>query len=188
MATGVTTAIIVNMSAVPGSHPSGALSWSLSGTGCSGITCGILTITTTQSAGPTSFSDTANYTAPQSSPQPNTVTITVTPQADPTKAVANIALQPGLGGGLGLFPVMATLAANHRTTLTVSESDVSGNLNWMVKGIAGGNSTFGQICAVGSSPCQSIISRTSLQVDYIAPGAIPSVPDVDTMFTTRVGP
>jgi hypothetical protein len=136
MATGVTTAIIVNMTAVPGSHPSGALSWSLSGTGCSGISCGILTIITTQSAGPTSFSDTANYTAPQSSPQP--------------------------------FPVMATLAGNHRTTLMVSESDVSENLNWMVKDIAGGNSTFGQICAVGSSPCQSIISRTSLQVEYCA--------------------
>ncbi|HEY2119225.1 MAG TPA: hypothetical protein VGH37_08590 [Candidatus Acidoferrum sp.] len=126
IATGVTTAITANITAVAGSHPSSALSWSLSGAGCSGSTCGILTVTTTQSAGPTALADTANYTAPQSSPQPNSATITVTPQADPTKrAVANIAIQPGSGGGLGLFPVTATLAANHRTTLTVSESGVS---------------------------------------------------------------
>jgi hypothetical protein len=53
-----------------------------------------------------------------------------------------------------------------------------------VNGVAGGNSTFGQICAVGSSPCQSIITGTSLQVDYIASGAIPSPNPVSVVVSS----
>ncbi len=48
------------------------------------------------------------------------------------------------------------------------------SVNWSVNGIPGGNATFGQICAVGSSPCQTVTNTTTPQVDYIAPGAIPS--------------
>jgi len=32
---------------------------------------------------------------------------------------------------------------------------------------------FGQICAVGSNPCQPVSSTTAPQVDYLAPGSIP---------------
>jgi hypothetical protein len=67
------------------------------------------------------------------------------------------------------------LAANHRITLS---AQVFGNsnpgVNWNVNGIAGGNTTLGQICVVGSNPCQAVTSTTTPQVDYIAPGAIPS--------------
>jgi hypothetical protein len=47
-------------------------------------------------------------------------------------------------------------------------------VNWSVNGIAGGNGTFGQICIVDSNPCQAVTSTTSPQVEYLAPGAIPS--------------
>jgi hypothetical protein len=43
-----------------------------------------------------------------------------------------------------------------------------------VNGIAGGNTTFGQICEIGSNPCQTVTSTTTPQVDFVAPGAIPS--------------
>src|SRR5208282_5318765 len=33
--------------------------------------------------------------------------------------------------------------------------------------------TVGQICVVASNPCQSVESGAALQVDYVAPGAIP---------------
>lgn len=63
------------------------------GPGCSGTSCGTLTVVTTQSVGGGSISNFATYTAPN----PNTVTVTVTPQADPTKtAQATIAIQPGI--------------------------------------------------------------------------------------------
>ena len=171
--TGLTAALTATFTPVIGSNPNAALSWSLSGTGCSGNGCGTLSVITTQSAGGNSVADSANYTAPDTAPQPITATITVTPQADPTKkAQASILIQSGQI--LGLSPVTATLAANERTTLIVTENGVSGALNWSVNGVPGGSTTLGQICVVGSNPCQNISSGTSLQADYIAPGAIPS--------------
>jgi len=171
---GITTAIVATLTPAPSSNPSAVLSWSLSGSGCSGSACGILTVITTQSAGGGAIADTANYTAPAAPPQPNTVVITVTPQADPTKKTqATIAIQPG--PSLSLSPNTATLAANHRVTLIVAENGTAGSsLVWSVNGISGGNSIVGQLCVVASSPCQSITSGTATQVDYIAPGAIPS--------------
>jgi hypothetical protein len=171
---GVTSAIVATLTPVPGSGPSGVLSWSLSGIGCSGNACGILTVITTQSAGGGAIADTANYTAPANPPQPNTIVITVTPQADPSKQTqASIAIQSG--PSLSLSPNTATLAANHRVTLTVAENGTAGSsLVWSINGVSGGNSTVGQLCVVASSPCESVTTTTATQVDYIAPGAIPT--------------
>src|SRR5260370_430810 len=47
---GGTTTIVATMTPVPGSNPSTVLSWTLSGAGCSGSSCGTLTVVTTQSA------------------------------------------------------------------------------------------------------------------------------------------
>src|SRR4029077_15158614 len=79
----------------------------------------------------------------------------------------------------------ATLAANHRVTLTAQvngTANTGGNLS--VNGIAGGNASLGRICAVGSNPCQTVISNTSLQADYIAPGSIPSPNPVSVTGTS----
>ena len=171
---GATSAIVATLTSVPGSGPSAVLSWSLSGSGCSGSACGILSVITTQSAGGGGIADTANYTAPATAPQPNTIVITVIPQADPSRQTqATITIQSG--PSLGLLPSTATLAANHRVTLTASENGTTGaSLAWSVGGVPGGNLTVGQLCVVASSPCQSITSGTATQVDYVAPGAIPS--------------
>src|SRR5208282_4835526 len=165
---GVTAALVATMTPVAGSNPSSVLSWSLSGAGCSGSACGILTVTTTQSAGGNAVADTANYTAPATVPQPDTVTVTVTPQADPSKkqqAIITIAQ----GASLGISPSTATLAGNHRITLSASVNGATSNvLNWGVNGVSGGNATLGQICVVGSSPCQSLTSGTaSAQITVI---------------------
>ena len=97
----------------------------------------------------------------------------MTPLADPSKKVqATIAVQPGVG--VSLSPTTATLAANHRITLAaqVFGSSTTG-VTWTVNGIAAGNSAVGQICATGITPCQPVTGTNSLQVDYVAPGAIP---------------
>lgn len=167
---GAASAIVATLTPVPGSNPDEVLSWSLSGAGCSGSACGILTVITTQAA----VADTANYTAPNTPPQPNTVVVTVTPQADSSKQIqVTITIQSG--PSLNLSPSTYTLAANHRVTLTVTENGATGeSLAWSVNGIPGGNTTLGQICVVASSPCQSVTSGSATQVDYIAPGTIPS--------------
>ncbi len=171
---GGTATIVATLTPVPGSNPSTALAWTLSGPGCSGTSCGTLTVMTTQSASGNVVTASATYTAPSAAPSPNTVTVTVIPQADPSKkAQATLAIQPGVN--VSVSPSTATLAANHRMTLSAQVNGTSNTgVVWSVNGIAGGNTTFGQICAVGSNPCQTVTSTTAPQVDYLAPGAIPS--------------
>jgi len=98
---GGTATIVATLTPVPGSNPNTGVSWSLSGAGCSGASCGTLTTVTTQSAGANTAADAATYTAPTQAPSPNTVTITATPAADAAKqAQATIAVQPGVSVSL----------------------------------------------------------------------------------------
>src|SRR5216683_2076203 len=176
--------IAATLTPVPGSNPNTTLSWTLSGAGCSGTTCGLLVVATTQALGAGAVSTSATYTAPVTSPSPNTVTITVTPQADPSKkAQANVTIQPGVG--VTLSPGTATLAANHRIMLT---AQVFGSANsavaWTVNGLINGTGTVGQTCVVASIPCQPLTAGNNLQVDYQAPGAIPTPNPVTVRATS----
>lgn len=181
---GGTAAIVATMTPVPGSNPSAILSWSLTGPGCSSSACGTLTVVTTQGAGGSVTANTATYTAPTTAPSPDTVTVTVTPQADPTKAAqATMAVQAGVN--VSLSPATATLAANQRLTLTAQVFGTTNmGVSWSVGGVSGGNTTLGQICVVGSSPCQSVTSGTSLQVDYVAPGTTPQPNPISVTATS----
>jgi hypothetical protein len=55
-----------------------------------------------------------------------------------------------------------------------------------VNGFANGTGTVGQICAVASNPCQPLTTGNNLQVDYQAPGAIPSPNPVSVHATSLV--
>jgi hypothetical protein len=159
----------------------------LTGAGCSGATCGSLTLVTAQSSGSGSsaVADSATYVAPSSAPSPNTVTITAIPQADPSKR-AQVTLAIQQAGSVILAPSTATLAGNHRVTLTVQMVGVANAaVVWSVNGIPGGNATVGQICAVSVNPCQPVTSGTAAQVDYLASGAVPS-PNPVTVQATSV--
>ena len=183
-----TAIIAATFTAVPGSNPSTALSWAVSGAGCSGATCGVLSVVTTQSAGSNPSTSSATYTAPATAPSPNTVTVTVTPLADPSKkAQAIIAVQPGVG--ITLSPTTATLAANHRVTLTAQLFGISNSsVTWSVNGVPSGSNAAGQICATAATPCQPFTSTTNLQVDYLAPGAMPSPNPVSVQATSDADP
>lgn len=171
---GATAAIVATLTAIPSSNPSTAVAWTLSGTGCSGASCGAISGTTTQTQNGNVSTVSAQYTAPASAPNPNSVTLTATPQADPSKkAQATLSIVPGIN--VSVSPAAVTLAANHRVTLTAQVNGTSNTgVNWNVNGIAGGNAAVGRICVTGSNPCQAITNSNSLQVDLLAPGAIPS--------------
>src|SRR3984893_289791 len=86
--------VAATLTPVPGSSPSTVLSWSLTGSGCSGESCGVLAVVNTQPVGGGAIS-TATYTAPVAPPNPDVVTIAVTPQGDPSKkAQAAVTIQP----------------------------------------------------------------------------------------------
>jgi hypothetical protein len=173
IATSASATVVATLTPVPNSSPSPNLSWSLSGTGCSGALCGTLPTTTTQFDSNDVEVSSANYVAPPTAPSPNSVTITVTPAADTSKK-AQLTIQVQVGSSISLQPVTATVAANHRVTLTAHVTGTTNtNLNWFAGGIPGGNATLGQICVVASNPCQAITTGASPQVDYVGPGAIP---------------
>lgn len=182
---GGTATIVATITPAPGSNPSAAVTWSVEGTGCSASGCGTITTLTTQSAGSgaTSIADTATYNAPAQAPNPNAVRLTATAQADPSKrAQASIAIQPG--AGVIVSPGTATLAANHRVTLTAQVNGASNTgVSWSLNGSAGGSASLGQLCAAGSSPCTPPPSG-ALQVDYVAPGAIPTANPVSVIATS----
>jgi hypothetical protein len=184
VSSGGSSVIAAMLTSVPGSNPSTTLSWTLSGAGCTGTSCGALAVVTTQALGSGAMSTSATYTAPVTPPSPNTVTITVTPQADPSKkAQANVTIQPGVG--VTLSPGTATLAANHRIALT---AQVFGSVNsavaWTVNGFTNGTGSVGQICVVATIPCQPLTTGNNLQVDYQAPGAIPTPNPVTVRATS----
>jgi hypothetical protein len=183
---GGTAVIVATMTPVSGSNPSTILSWSLSGPGCSSASCGTLNVGTTQGGVGTVTSDTATYTAPSTPPNPNSVIVTVTPQADVSKkAQATMNIQAGLS--VNLSPAAATLAADHRMTLTAQVFGTTNPaVNWSVSGVPSGNLTLGQICVVGSNPCQTITTGNFLQVDYLAPGAIPQPNPISVVATSAV--
>lgn len=171
VAPGGSATLIATLAPLPGSNPNPQLVWSLSGSGCSGPSCGLLS-TTTQAGGSGASPDAATFTAPSIAPNPNTVTVTVTPQADPSKKTQAVLAISSLGS-INLSPSNATLAINHRLTLAAQlSSATSTTISWSVNGISGGNTAVGQICAANSNPCAP--AGTSTQVDYLAPGAIPS--------------
>ena len=177
---GNSATLIATLAPLPESSPNPQLVWSLSGAGCSGSSCGLLS-TTTQASGSNAAPDTATYTAPSIAPSPNAVTITVTPQADPSKKTQAV-LSIGSLGTIGLSPANATLAINHRLTLAAQPSgQINTAIAWSVNGISGGNTAVGQICAANSNPCAP--AGTSTQVDYVAPGAIPSPNPVTVLAT-----
>ena len=187
---GATTSVTATLQPVPGSNPSTSLTWSLSGAGCSGSACGSLTPATVTPGGGMTFA-TATYAAPNASPNPNIVIITVTPQADPSrKTQATLAVVPNSSGvTLNLSPVSATLAANRRLTLSVQVAGTTdATVTWNVNGVAGGNTTVGQICAAGSTPCQAVTTSAALQVVYLAPGAIPLPNPVVVRATSQADP
>jgi hypothetical protein len=185
IASGSSGLVAATFTPIANSNPATALSWSVSGLGCSGTNCGALAVAAAQALGGGTTSISATYTAPVSPPSPNTVTITVTPQADPTKkAQAAVIIQPGIG--VALAPGTATLAANRRITLTAQVFGTSNSaVSWTVNGIANGTGTVGQICIVASTPCQLLTAGNNPQVDYQAPGAMPA-PDPVTVRATSV--
>lgn len=183
---GASATLVATLTPLPASNPSPQLTWSLSGTGCSGISCGQLS-TTTQAVGSNASPDIANYTAPAIVPNPNTVTVTVTPQADPSKRTQAV-LSIGAGVSLNLLPATATLAPSHRVTLTAQISGTNTGLAWTVNGVAGGDTAVGELCIVASNPCVPFVGGAGRDVDYIAPGAIPSPNPVIVQATSAADP
>ena len=190
VAPSATATFVATLTPVPGSNPETTLVWSLSGAGCTGTSCGTLAVVSIQPAGGNVTATTASYAAPAAAPTPNSITVTVTPVADPSKAVQRqFVVQGGTGGGgisVTVSPAVATRAINHRVTLTAQITGTNNTLvNWNVNGSAGGSSATGQICVPGSSPCQVVTQAVAGPVEFLAPAGVPA-PNPVTVLAVSV--
>lgn len=116
------------------------------------------------------------YTAPGILPQPASVTVTATSEADQSAtASATVTLQDDIV--VSVSPPTASLQTTGGQVFTASiaaTGSPSTAVNWSVNGIAGGNSAVGTIAANGASTAM-----------YTAPAATPS-PSTVTVTATSV--
>src|ERR1700687_3761372 len=145
------------------------VTWTLSGSGCAGATCGALGNVTTTSV---------TYTAPASIPNPATVTLTATSIADNSKSstatITVTAAPPAIV--VTAAPSSASVQVNQSAPFTATVQNDPGNrgVTWTLSGSG---------CA--GATCGALGNVTTTSVTYTAPASIPN-PGTVTLTATSV--
>jgi hypothetical protein len=154
------------------------VTWALSGSGCSGATCGALSATSSASGAA------VTYTAPATAPNPATVTLTATSVSDTTKSAAatitvTTTAPPPPAIVVTVAPMTGSVAVNQTLPVlgTVTNDSQNKGLTWTISGTGCSGATCGAV-APTSTPSGS-------QVNYIAPPQVPTPPTV-TLTATSV--
>jgi hypothetical protein len=129
--------------------------------------------------------DNTTYTAPLGMPPGGTISVRARSNANPSvSASATVTFTAAVN--ITLTPSSATRAVGHRQTFTAQvNNSTNQNVSWQVNGIAGGNSSIGQVCVTGSNPCQPISASNGGSIDYLAPSGVPSPNPVTLMATSQ---
>ena len=145
-----------------------AVTWSLSGAGCSGSACGTLS----------SSSLSAVYTSPSVPPSPPQVSVIATNVADPTKsASATMTIVAAVGVSLSISPTSASVPTGGTQSLTATETGTSNTaVTWSLSGAGCSGSACGTL------------STSSLSAVYGAPSVPPSPANVSVMVTSVADP
>src|ERR1700674_1462207 len=134
------------------------------------------------------------YTAPNSVPNPATVTVTAVLRVDSTKTgSASVTIQSlsAIQGPLTLSPALSSVTTSQTLQLNVLTAGVgNGEVNWAVDGISNGSTTVGIISTTGAySPPSAAGSHLITAILKANPGAIGSaqveVTDFPGMLTWR---
>jgi hypothetical protein len=109
------------------------VSWTVSGAGCSGATCGVVSPATSASGA------SVTYTAPAAPPNPPTVTLTATSVADGTKSASitiTITAIPVVPVAVSLTPLRGGIVMSQALSFTATVANDSGNqgVTWSVMG------------------------------------------------------
>jgi len=138
-----------------------AVTWSMSGAGCSGAACGTI------SAG-------GLYTAPASVPSPATLSVRATSVADPSKsASASITVVVATAVLLSISPSSAAVATASAGTFTAT---VTGTSNTAVAWSLTGAGCSGASCGT--------LATSSLTAVYSAPNVAPSPANINVVATS----
>lgn len=152
------------------------VTWKVSGTGCSGATCG--TLSTTSSASGVGVT----YTAPAAAPTPATVTVTATSVADGTKSAAatiTVTTSPVIVVSVSPATASVPVGGTQTFTATVQNDPQNKGVTWVLSGVGctSNNNLCGRISAIFSASGQTIT--------YTAPTSAPS-PMAVTLTATSV--
>jgi hypothetical protein len=142
-----------------------AVTWAVSGAGCSGAACGTI------SAG-------GLYTAPAGVPSPATLSVTVTSVSDPTKsASASVTLVAATAIFLSISPTSASVPTASTDSFTAT---VTGTSNSAVAWSLNGAGCSGSSCGT--------VASSSLAAVYTAPSVAPSPASVNVVATSMADP
>jgi hypothetical protein len=132
------------------------------------------------------ISSNGNYTAPNSVPNPATVTVTAVLQVDSTKSgSASVTIQSlSAIQGLTLSPALTSVTTSQTLQLNVLTAGVGNDeVNWAVDGISDGSTTVGTISPSGDySPPSGAGSHLITAILKANPGAIGSATVEVTTF------
>jgi len=146
------TATVMNDSASKG------VTWALSGSSCSGATCGSIAPTSSASGA------TVIYSAPTALPS-GTVTLTATSVSDSTKfASAAITITPGPAITVSVSPMTASLATGGVTqyfTATVQNDSQNKGVTWSVAGANCSGAACGAVSPTSSASGAMVIYTSS---------------------------
>lgn len=126
------------------------LTWTVSGNGCTGASCGTI-------------SDTGLYTAPAVIPDPDQVRIMVTSAADSISAYVWVTILPAIG--LAVTPPDPTVAVDSDLQFTANiRNALDGRVNWTVSG-PGTISPTGRYTAPSVVPAVPTVTITATSVE-----------------------
>ena len=140
-----------------------AVTWSLSGTACTGNPnpCGTINATS------------GSYQAPATAPSPSLVTITATSQANST-AAGNLTINVSLSAVVTPTTVTVGAGLQQQFTAVAVPDDAPQTFTWSLSGTA---------CAGSPNPCGTINASTGV---YQAPATVPSPAQVTITATSSV--
>jgi len=133
-----------------------AVSWTVTGSGCTGATCGTI-------------SSSGLYTAPSSAPTPNQVKVTATSIADSTKSgSATVSINASISVSISPVAVQVIIGGSQQFTATVGGTTNTA-VSWSIAGSGCSGATCGSITSGGL---------------YFAPAAVPKSAQVSVTATS----
>jgi hypothetical protein len=150
------------------------VTWSLSGTGCSGAACGSLSATSSASGIP------ITYTAPANQPNPSGVTLTATSVSDASKSqAAAITVTPPVSVTVTPpTPINIQFNSVQAFTATVTNDSRNQGVTWTL-------TQSGSNCSPGCGTLSAASSASGTPINYIGPRSEPANPAV-TLTATSV--
>jgi hypothetical protein len=149
------------------------VNWTLSGTGCDGVTCGTLSAISSASG------VAITYTAPAALPSLTEVTLTATSVADFTKSAAATIIVTSPSLSVTVSPNASSVELGQELTVaaTVANNAESKGVVWRLSGAGCGGRSCGRLSAT--------FTKSEAPITYTAPANVPLPADV-TLTATSV--